>query len=77
MDANSLVTIIGSLGFPICACVGMAWYVKYQMDAYNKQVKDMREEHTAQIKSVTEAINNNTIVIQTLVDKLDNNCCIR
>ena len=66
MDANSIVTLIGSLGFPICACLGMAWYVKYQMDVYNKQIKD-----------VTEALNNNTLVIQTLVEKLDNNCCIR
>lgn len=27
MDINSLVTVIGSVGFPIVACCGMAWFI--------------------------------------------------
>lgn len=71
MDANSVVTLIGSLGFPIVACLGMAWYVKYQMDAYSKQVKEIREEHNKEIEKVTEALNNNTLAIQRLCDKME------
>lgn len=71
MDSNALVTLIGSVGFPIVACIGMAWYVKYQMDANNKEVKEIRSEYNEQIKSVTEALNNNTMAIQKLSDRLE------
>lgn len=71
MDGNSIVTLIGSLGFPIVACIGMGWYVKYQMDAYSKQVKEIREEHNKQIESVTQALNNNTLALQKLCDKIE------
>lgn len=76
MDANAIVSMIGSVGFPIVACLGMAWYVKYQTDQNNKEVKDMREEHRAEIQRVTEALNNNTLAIQKLSDHLDDRNCI-
>lgn len=60
MDVNTLVTIVGSLGFPIAACMGCMWYVKYQAD-----------NHKEEINKITESLNNNTLVIQKLVDKLD------
>lgn len=71
MDVNSIVTIISSLGFPIVACVGMGWFVKYTTDLHNKDMKEERESHSAEVKQITEAINNNTIVMERLIDKLD------
>ena len=71
MDVNSIVTIISSLGFPIVACVGMGWFVKYTTDMHNKDMKEERESHCAEVKQITEAINNNTIVMERLIDKLD------
>ena len=71
MDVNSIVTIISSLGFPIVACVGMGWFVKYTTDLHNKDIKEERGSHSAEVKQITEAINNNTIVMERLVDKLN------
>ncbi|MCQ2740268.1 MAG: hypothetical protein MJ237_08610 [bacterium] len=71
MDFGTVSTLITSVGFPIVACIGMGWYVKAQTDAYRDDVKDMRKEYKEDIKSVTEALNNNTLAIQRLVDKLD------
>lgn len=68
---NDLVTIISSLGFPIVACVGCGYFIKYQMDVFLKQIQGIREEHKNEVKEMTKAINNNTAVIQALVDKLD------
>lgn len=76
MDANAIIQMIGSLGFPIVACIAMGWYVKYQTDQNNKEVKEMREEHRREIEKVTEALNNNTLAIQKLSDHLDENSCI-
>lgn len=71
MDFNVLVTAIGSLGFPIIACLCLGWYVKYQTDNNNKTVGEMQKEHKEEIKKVTEALQNNTIALQKLCDKLD------
>lgn len=70
MDAN-IVTIISSLGFPIVACLGLGWYVKYMSDQNSTEVKEMRQEHQAEVQKMTEALNNNTLAIQRLVDKME------
>lgn len=72
MDANTITTIISSVGFPIVACVGLGWFVKYQTDNNNREVAEMRKEHTEEINKVTDALNNNTLVVQKLCDKIDN-----
>lgn len=68
---NEIITAISTLGFPIVACIGMGWYVKYQTDANNQEVSEMRKEHKQEIDKVTKALNDNTLVIQKLCDKLD------
>lgn len=35
MDINSLVTVIGSVGFPIIACCGMAWFIATTFRDFN------------------------------------------
>ena len=72
---NEIAQLITSVGFPIVACLGMAWYVKYQTDNNNKEVREMRVEHQEEINKVTEALNNNTIALQKLCDKFDNMVC--
>lgn len=70
MDVTTITTLIGSFGFPIIACLGMGWYVKYQMDENNKQIKAMTEEHKNEMHEITTALNNNTVAIQKLCSKL-------
>lgn len=72
MDVNGIVAIISSVGFPIVACIGLGWYVKYQTDNNNREVAEMRKEHTEEINKVTDALNNNTLALQKLCDKIDN-----
>lgn len=71
MDANTLITLIGSLGFPIVAAISVGWYCMRQSDASRADMKEMQAANRAEIAKVTEALNNNTLVIQKLVDKLD------
>lgn len=66
--------IIGSYGFPILACIGMAWYVKYTTDKNREDIKEDRENHKEEMVKITEALNNNTIVIRelkTLIESLN------
>lgn len=66
---NEWVQVISSLGFPIVACIGCGWFVKYQMDVFLKQIQGIREEHKSEVDKMTRAINNNTAVIQKLLDR--------
>lgn len=35
MDVSSLVTVVGSVGFPIVACCGMAWFIASTFSDFN------------------------------------------
>ena len=59
MDVQALTTIIGSLGFPIAACIACFWML-------NKE----RDDHKAEMTKVTEAINNNTLALTQLTERL-------
>ena len=59
MDVNSILTIISTVGFPISVCLILFFYI------YKKQ-----EKTDDTIAKLTEAINNNTAVIQSLIIKL-------
>lgn len=67
---SDIITAISTVGFPIVACVGLGWFVKYQTDSNNKEVAEMRKEHNEEIAKVTEALNNNTLAIQRLTDHI-------
>ena len=65
---NEILTAVSTVGFPIVACLGLGWFVKYQTDQNNAEVAEMRKEHLDEISKVTEALNNNTLAIQRLTD---------
>ena len=71
MDTQAIVTLIQSVGFPIVMCGLMAWYVKYITDKNREQITAEREAHKEEMNEIVKAINNNTIVIERLITKLD------
>ena len=68
---NDIVQIISTLGFPIAMCVGACFFIKYQFDTSNKQMEDIRKDHKEEIKQLQTALDNNTIALTRLLDKLD------
>ena len=38
MDISSIVTVVGSVGFPIVACCGMAWFIATTFRNFNDLV---------------------------------------
>lgn len=71
MSAQEIITIISTVGFPIACAVAMMWYVKYTTDKHREEVSELNVQHKQELSDVTEALNNNTLVIQKLCDKLD------
>lgn len=68
---NDIAQIISAIGFPIVAAIGCAYFVKWQYEQNQKQIEDMRKEHKEEVTNMTKAIENNTIAITRLVEKLD------
>lgn len=60
MDVSVISGLIGSLGFPIVACCYMAW----------SNEKESRR-HEAETRSTIEAINNNTLALTKLAERLE------
>ena len=71
MDANVIITMVGSLGFPIVACIGMAWFFAKANDNYRLDLKESAERHKIEIDKMSEAINNNTKALELLIQKMD------
>jgi hypothetical protein len=63
--------MISTFGFPVVACIAMGWYVKYITDENNKRMDTLNTQHAAEMKDVTTAINNNTIALTKLADKME------
>ncbi len=57
---NELSTLISTLGFPIAMCLIMCYYIN--------KINDAHKEETDKF---ADALNNNTVVLQKLCDKLD------
>lgn len=62
--------IVTTIGFPIAACGAMGWFVKYTTDNNRQDRKESEEAHKQAFDKITEAINNNTMVITKLVERL-------
>ena len=68
---SDIVSIISAVGFPIVAAIGCAYFVKWQYEQNQKQIEEMRKEHKEEVSKMTEALNNNTMALQKLIDKIE------
>lgn len=60
MEVENIVQLFANLGVPVACLVAV-------FALWNKE----REDHKAEMNSVTQAINNNTTLLQRLLDKLN------
>lgn len=59
MDVSALVQAISTVGFPIVMCLLFMYYIKY-----------INDQHKDEIDKLSQSLNNNTLVMQKLLDKL-------
>lgn len=60
MDWNTIISLVGSLGFPIVMCIML----------YNR-MNEQDDRHKEEMDKMAESINNNTLAITQLTSKLD------
>ena len=83
MEGMEVITnLISNLGFPIAMCVILFYSLNQERkdhreseEVINRSIVELKETFTQTIhgqqEKMVEAINNNTLVMQRLVDKLD------
>ena len=75
------IEIVQSLGFPILASCACGWYVKYitdkndektekQAKSYQENLDKMESRHSEALEKITEALNNNTVALTRLTERL-------
>ena len=79
---QDVISIIQTVGFPIACAVAMFMMLKKETEAHKEESEKLTNT-TSEMKlafndaiheqenSISQAINNNTLVIQKLIDKLD------
>ena len=79
---DEIISIIQTVGFPIACAVAMFMMLKKETDAHKEEsqrltqtIDDMKLSFNdaihAQETTIAQAINNNTLVIQKLLDKME------
>lgn len=72
---DNYVQLISSLGFPVIACIYMALYVKDQTKSNREDVKELNAQHSKEMTvfkdEIKEALNNNTIALTKLCERLE------
>ena len=79
---QDILTIIQTVGFPIAVAIAMFVMLQNEQKSHREETEKLTETITElkitfnasitdQEKSITEAINNNTLVIQKLLDKME------
>lgn len=79
---QDILTIIQTVGFPIAVAVAMFVMLQNEQKSHREETEKLTEtitdlkitfnaSITDQEKSITEAINNNTLVIQKLLDRME------
>ena len=72
MEVSEVVQLIQSVGFPIVMCGAMGWFVWWQTKENNCRMDELTEKHHKEMESITTALNNNTVAITKLTERLKN-----
>jgi hypothetical protein len=49
----------------------MAWYIKTINESHRKEIENINALHKSETDKFTEAINNNTLALQKICDRID------
>lgn len=67
--------LISTLGFPIVCCVALSIYVTKITQQNREDTKELNKQHTEEMlefkEDIKEALNNNTIALNKLCEKLE------
>ena len=70
MNTETIVSLVSSLGFPICSCVALGYFILKQMDKTTQLLEAERKQHKEEVDNLAKVIENNTLVLQKILTKI-------
>lgn len=67
---DEIVQLIANVGFPIACCLIMFYYCNKTQDSHKEEIEALTNEYKEEISELSTAINNNTTVMQSLINTL-------
>lgn len=65
-----MMDIFSNMAFPAAACIAMGYYVKYITDKHFEERRELENKHEQAERTIKEAINNNTIVMAKICERM-------
>lgn len=73
IGVDEIIKLIQLVGFPATLCIVLLIGFKYIFDKFMAEMMQERESHRQEMETVTTAVNNNTVALTKLSEKLDKN----
>ena len=73
IGVDDVIKLIQLVGFPATLCIVLLIGFKYIFDKFMAEMSQERESHRQEMETVTTAVNNNTVALTKLSEKLDKN----
>lgn len=73
IGVDEVIKLIQLVGFPATLCIVLLIGFKYIFDKFMTEMSQERESHRQEMETVTTAVNNNTVALTKLSEKLDKN----
>ncbi|MBR4891347.1 MAG: hypothetical protein IKU15_08695 [Clostridia bacterium] len=70
MDFQTILQAISAVGFPIVFCIIVYKTMIDSVKLFNTQLNEMMRAHAEESKSMQKSLDDNTAVIQRLLDKI-------
>lgn len=70
-EVNAIVQLVSTVGFPICMCLIMGYYIKYLNDQHKSEIEELNGANKKETQELTKTIENNTVVMEKLSTKID------
>lgn len=70
VDIGTISTLIGSVGFPVALCIGLLWYLMKLQQTHKEELVELQNAHKEESDKLSEAISNNTIVMQQILEHM-------
>ena len=70
MDFNSILQAISAVGFPIVFCIIVYKTMVDAIKLFNEKLTDILKQHADESRAMQQSLDDNTAVIQRLLDKM-------
>lgn len=71
-NPDTFLQLISSLGFPIVCVLFLFWFIYDSNEKHREDLNNLHSQHNEETKKLSDAINNNTEVMNKLVFMLEN-----